>query len=239
MDNYQILDWDSGIFNTSVARLLPERANHSQLQAVLNDLRGQGVKLVYWASDSQDEASQQAASALGGFLADRKVTYLIDLSKHQPTEFSTQGVEPYRDTQPTPELTALAFESGLYSRFKMDPNITQEQFENIYRQWITNSTNKTVAKEVWVINRDNKAVGMTTLGEKSKRGDIGLLAVAPHYRGQQFGTMLVNASLAWCIEQGFNHGQVVTQKANTAACALYEKCGYASEKIENFYHFWL
>jgi dTDP-4-amino-4,6-dideoxy-D-galactose acyltransferase len=80
---------------------------------------------------------------------------------------------------------------------------------------------------------------MVTLGEKEKRADIGLIAVNTNYRGKKIGETLVRASQMWSIEQGYKFAQVVTQGSNAAACSLYKKCGYALEKVEFFYHFWL
>lgn len=271
MQNYQLLTWDSDVLGFSVAKIIPERLSLELLQECLVDLRRQHVRLVYWASDSQDNVSQQAAAQEQGFLADRKITYVIDLTQqknvqrldqlttlkqnsiHDSIENSLSSMaintvidfkmdndtESYTDAIPDAALTELAYQSGLYSRFKIDPRITEEQFKKIYSLWITNSTRRQIAQEVLVIKREERVVAMVTLGEKNKRGDIGLLAVDPLYRGQHFGKKLVYAAQAWCLQKGFNMGQVVTQQDNFPACALYEKCGYTVEKIENFYHFWL
>jgi Acetyltransferases len=133
----------------------------------------------------------------------------------------------------------LAFQAGLYCRFNTDPNLPQTWFLKIYSKWIENSVNGSIATRVIVIRHDNKIIGMATLGTKNARGDIGLLAVNPNFRGKKLGTKLVYAAQAYFIEQGFSRAQVVTQKINLLACKLYEKCGFHQEKIENFYHFWL
>jgi dTDP-4-amino-4,6-dideoxy-D-galactose acyltransferase len=109
----------------------------------------------------------------------------------------------------------------------------------MYKKWIENSVNKTIANKVLVVKRGQNLAGMITLGEKNGRGDIGLLAVAPEYRGQNIGTALVRAAQKDFIDAGFQFSQVVTQMANEPARLLYEKCGYSIEKIEHFYHFWL
>jgi len=236
---YQLLPWDTDVIGVPVAKIIPERLTAETLTQILNELRGQQVQLVYWVSDSQDLASQKAAQQMKGFLADRKITYICDLTQLKNIPKIDESIESYPHQDPDESLLQLGYLAGLYSRFKADPNITDEQFKKVYGLWMINSTNRKIAEEVFVIKKQNKNVAMITSGEKNNRGDIGLLAVDPQFHGQQFGTNLVQAAQAWALNKRFKLGQVVTQQTNLPACALYEKCGYSIEKIENFYHFWL
>ncbi len=239
MDYYQLLNWDSEIFECGVAKILPERLEEKELRATLEQLKKQNIKLVYWASDSQDISSQQAARICNGFLADKKVTYLMSLSNYHNVKLADDLIHEYKEATPSAVLEMLALESGMYSRFKADPNISDAIFEKIYKLWVANSVNKQVALSVLVAKKDQQLAGMVTLGDKNKRGDIGLLAVHPEYRGLSIGSALVYAAQQWFIAHDFKESQVVTQLDNKPACALYEKCGYSIEKTENFYHFWL
>lgn len=239
MDRIQILEFDSEIFGLKVAKLVPDRLDLASLGAALDLLKAQDVKLVYWAADSTDPISQQAAKAYQGFLADKKTTYIIDFDQLADYPAPVWDVTAYPETEPDAFLIQLALESGLYSRFKTDPRITKATFQAIYTRWIKNSTLKRIAKQVLVIRGQEQVIGMVTLGEKHGRGDIGLLAVAEQARGNQLGLHLVRAAQNYFIQEGYRIGQVVTQLENLPACRLYEKCGYQIEKIEYFYHFWL
>lgn len=239
MDRIHILEFDSEIFGFKVAKLVPDRLDQASLATALELLKAQGVKLVYWAADSTDSISLQAANTYQGFLADKKTTYVIDfdhLADYPPPEWD---VLTYPNAEPDTALVNLALESGLYSRFKTDPRIGDTNFKEIYTRWIRNSTQRQIAKTVLVVKDANHIIGMVTLGEKHGRGDIGLLAVAEGSRGKQLGLHLVRAAQNYFIREGYRIGQVVTQLENKPACRLYEKCGYHIEKIEYFYHFWL
>lgn len=235
---YQWLDWDSRILGYPVARLTVPQLSAIELDKLLISLQQQGVKLVYWAADSNSMISQQAAQKLNGFLADHKVTYLCNLAELKERQLSAFQIEEYSAALPDAELIELAYLSGLYSRFRTDPNISDGQFKEIYSEWITNSVNKQIANKVLIIKNKDKLAGMITLGEKQQRGDIGLLAVDKQHQSMGIGAALVQAA-----QQDFalryQWSQVVTQAANKPACRLYERCGYQIEKIENFYHFWL
>lgn len=239
MKNYQLLAWDTEMLGVPTAKIIPERLTVLELKDILQELKSQKINLVFWASDSEDAASQQAAHEFSGFLADHKLTYYLDLSDFHAENFDLSHVESYREAIASPELYALAQEIAVFSRFGTDPKISSAQRTKVYNTWMDNSVKRQNAKEVLVIKQNNKVVGVTTLGEKNKRGDIGLLAVDPKCRGMQLGTKLVRASQIWCVKNGYRWAQVVTQRTNPAACALYEKCGFTIDKIEHFYHFWL
>lgn len=239
MQNYQILDWDTEVLGIKTAKIIPDTLSLEALQTVLTTLKQQQVKLVYWLTASDDIATQEAAAQCHGFLADQKVTYVMDLTTVDAASFSNQGVEIYPSDQIDAQLEMLATEIGMQSRFGVDPKITHQQMEAVYKTWILNSVKKIIAKEVLVIKQDHKIVGVVTLADKNQRGDLSLVSVDPHYRGLKLGVRLVRAAQHWCLENGYSISQVVTQQHNLAACKLYEKCGYHVEKVEHFFHFWL
>lgn len=240
MAPFQILDWDTAFFGMKVARILPSRLAAEELERVLARMRSEGVALAYWASDPQDEVSQQAAQACQGLLADKKTTFAMELGPdHGPAEETGWVVEEFTDDVPNSELESLAIEAGIQSRFRLDPRIPDGKCADLYRQWIRNSTNRRLADAVLVVRQTGRIVGMVTVAEKHGAGDIGLIAAAAAMRGKKLGMALVRAAQAWARNRGLKRAQVVTQGANAAACRLYEKCGYRVTKTENLYHFWI
>ena len=238
---FEILKWDSDFFGFIVARLAPHRLTADELERTLALLKKQKVSLVYWACDPLDKDSQQAAKLFGGFLADRKITYEIDLQNvtnanfRQDSETIEEYIEPVLDSQ----LEALALKSGIFSRFKVDPKFSKEQYERLYTLWVRNSVNNTMADIVFVAKYRGNIVGMVTARKKQDYGQIGLISVDESMRGKNLGMSLVSKALEWSILQGCKVAQVVTQADNVAACKLYDKCGYHIKKTEHFYHFWL
>jgi len=240
MSDYQLLEWDSTFFGFPVAKIMPARLSEERLAAILDELKAKGTKLVYWPSDSGDEGSGKAAEVAGGFLGDRKTTYTIGLDRNEQENVELALItERYLEGAANKELKHLALMSGMYSRYNLDPRISQKQFEDLYSSWIERSVDRIMADAVFVVRFDGKIMGMATVGEKEGRGDIGLLAVDVPARRKGLGRMLVAAAKSWFASQGYSISQVVTQKRNIPACRLYETCGYTVEKVENYYHFWL
>lgn len=238
---YRILEWDSDFFGYGVGRILPSRLTPEELKATLESMKSENVTLVYWPSDPEDPGSQEAARRCGGFLADRKVTYVVDLERisDQLTEEKNKAIREYTDGRTNDELDALAIRSGIHSRYKVDPNIGDAQFEKLYKLWILGSVNGTLAEKVFVFMDEGKIAGMVTVGMKNGRGEIGLIAVHESMRGRSVGVHLTRAAQKWAVARGCRHAQVVTQGNNPAACKLYEKCGYHIESTVNYYHIWL
>lgn len=240
LDLYQLLDWDSAFFGFKVARILPERLSPSQLAPVIAELRAHNVSLAYWAADPADPASQEAATACGGLLADRKATFIAEVAQCSPLPVLYDGlIEEYTAQVPDTDLESLAIQAGIYSRFKVDAKIPEDKFLDLYRLWIRNSVNGQIADAVLVARHEGRIAGMVTVGEKNGRSDIGLIAVDESMRGKNLGIALVGAAKEWARSKGYRFAQVVTQRENLAACRLYEKCGYTIEKIENIYHLWM
>ena len=239
MQKIKFLEFDSEIFGFSVAKILSPRLARDELKNALDELRKQNVRLVYWAADSEDTASQETAVEFKGFLGCHTVTYLLDLTLLDRSKLNIPEIEFYSYDYVTAELEKLSAYAGNYSHLRADPQLPKELFYNLYKRWIANCVNGVVAHKVLIIRRDECIAAMVSVGEKNMRGDIGLLAVNENYRGQHLGVNLVCAAQAYFIDYGYKFSQVVTQAENIAACKLYEKCGYTKEKVECFYHFWL
>jgi len=239
MSSYRLLEWDTDFFGFPVATILPPSLSTKGLTSILTELKEKNVSLAYWPSDSNDEGSQEAALSAGGFLADRKATYVTELEEGGKNYELELMVEEYKETTLAEELKHLTLMSGIYSRYNMDPKVSQKQFEELYTLRIENSIRKTVADAIFVVRLYGKILGMVVVGEKNGRGDVSLLAVDVPVRRRGFGKMLVKAAQSWHLLHGHAACQVVTQERNVPARRLYETCGYEIENVENFYHFWL
>jgi dTDP-4-amino-4,6-dideoxy-D-galactose acyltransferase len=237
----EILDWDTEFFGFRVARILPPRLNEAELRAIMSELREENVSLAYWGSDSSSSTSKESGLSAGGALVDNKVTYVLDLRKVDPDETrASQRIHKYSSRQCSEELEALAIECGGHSRFRVDPLIPNEQFEELFKVWMRRSVSKEIANSVWVADDENAGLsGVVTTRTTGGRGAIGLLAVHPHSQGKGLGRALVRAASSEFIAKGHKFAQVVTQGSNSRSCRLYESTGYQIERTENVFHFWI
>jgi dTDP-4-amino-4,6-dideoxy-D-galactose acyltransferase len=236
---YQMLDWDSRFFGLKVARILDLSMTIEDISNTIEELKEKSVKLVYLPTSRK--LDEEKIRLLGGCLVDHKTTYALNLSEltEKKIEYHS-SVKPYSRSVDIKRLERLAIQSGRLSRFSVDKNIPKGKYEQLYRVWIQRSICKEIAREVLVVvDKRNDLAGMVTLGEKSGRGDIGLVAVDEGFRGKGYGEILMRAAQCWFLRNGYEQVQVVTQRNNISACNLYKKCGYSVESVSDFFHLWL
>jgi len=235
-DLIELLPWDTSFFGFSVARVLNEAQTDTGRDKVSAALAASGVKLAYYTSIQALDESKVIWTGYRMHHADIKRTYLKKLEACPVAP--DPNVRAYPFEEPDEQLVKLAIESGVYSRFNLDPGFESGTFERLYERWIRNSTNKSIAEEVLVFMDGSQIAGFVTLGIKKGRGDIGIIAVDAAYRGQRIGSRLMAAAEYWFYTHGYNQVQVVTQGVNLPACRLYEAGGFHIESDIQFYHLW-
>src|SRR6476661_85809 len=233
------LEWDSNFLGFGVARVRANSLGADELRKLIAAASQSNLKLLYLLASPGDALSNASARQAGALLADRKVTFLMEV----PT---TAGEELNPAIRPTTSLTStlesLALQSGEYSRFRLDPNFAPPVYAELYGLWLHNSLSHEFAREVLVFESGTHAkdeLGFITLGIKQGRVDIGLLAVDEQARGQRIGQQLVQAAQQRAASWGFRQLQVVTQLDNERACRFYRNCGFREETVEHIYHVWL
>ena len=239
MDSIQLLDWDTQFFGFPIARVVNPRASAEELRQAVAELRRRRIPLAYWAADRPSVELQALADSLGGRLVDEKLTFLVKLASLPEIALpATPRVESYQENMSLADLKQLAVESGIYSRFIVDPRFPKDKARAMFEEWMVRSVQKIVAEEVLVIRDGERVVGMATLAVKGDRGSIGLVAVHESARGKRYGEALVRAAQAWCASRGLAQCQVTTQAANLPARKLYEKCGFRLDQTEFYFHIW-
>lgn len=232
----QALPWDSDFLGFRVARLTATGLSWSAFDGALQEATQAGYRLLYVEVDPADETAAGAARQNGAQLVDRKVTFVLSLPAPGPAPMP--GID--QATEFTPRLEALAWQSGEYSRFRLDSRFEPRVFQDLYTRWMRNSLSHELARQVLVF-RDpaGSELGVLTLGEKNGRADIGLLAVDASVRGQRVGQGLVRAAVVQAQQWGHSELQVVTQLDNEPACRFYEKCGFRLSHELHIYHVWV
>lgn len=238
-DVFKLLEWDSNFFGFPVAQITKEVLNENELASALQQLKNEGVKCVYWPASAEHDELVTLTKKHHGKWVDTKIIYSRSLAGFTFNYAEKLYISPYNAAEPEDALIKLAVASGEYSRFKTDNHFGIENFRKLYTQWITDSVNKKIAREVFVSRYQGDLTGFISVGEKNGAGVIGLVAINEKYRGVGIGNMLMEYTLSWFNKNGFGKVEVATQKKNKAACSLYEKFGFKPESVYNYFHFWL
>jgi ribosomal protein S18 acetylase RimI-like enzyme len=230
----QYLKWDSGFFEKKIGRIDIE--NNDDLKTLLNVAKNADYQLVYVFGNEVFYAEEEILRKFNGHLADRKVVYHKEIKTITETPIF---VFEYENNILTSELEELAYQSGEYSRFKLDKNFGEEVFYSMYKTWMEKSVKKQMADHVFVIKENELIKAMITLKTDAGNGDIGLFAVSSDVQGKGYGKALVVACEKELLSKNIAKLKFPTQLANKNACSFYEKYGFTIHSITNIYHFWL
>jgi dTDP-4-amino-4,6-dideoxy-D-galactose acyltransferase len=236
--SFSILNWDSVFFGYKVASVRPFNLTKEQADTIIQRLRDNQVRLAYIFVAPEDHKSNDTVSKCSASLVDEKVTFISTINK-EAALFSDSFIRPYGLDKPDLKLKALTLQSGIYSRFKIDANFQNHEFENLYGEWIEKSVRKEIADEVLVYTEKGEIKGFVTIRIKNNIGTIGLIAVDQNERGKSIGKKLMNAAMQFSWMKGANAAEVATQKANEGACRFYGSIGFEVKNIVNVYHLWI
>ena len=220
------LDWDSSFFNKKIGLL--ELSNDFQYSEIQND-----YDLIYVIS------KEEIAVAIPNFKLGYTENKIVFSKKTvQSRESTDANIFLELNDSHKKEIYALAFESGKFSRLKLDPNFSRTEFEKLYKKWVDNSYAKEFADGVLIYKEKNSILGFVTYKVWDGYAAIGLIGVSSKHQGKGIGKKLIQAVENELANIGVDELRIPTQLQNEKACLFYVKMGY--EIIENniLKHYW-
>lgn len=225
--NIKALEWDSLFFNKKIGEIDFDARGQSFADSNEFDL--------LYVKQSEDEFLE-----LEGFkqtFAETKIVFAKGLSKN--TNPTNGSIISAFDTEVSKKLIYnLAFESGKYSRFILDTNFNQGEFEKLYKIWVDNSFTKEFADDIVVYKKQNDILGFVTYKLFSEFATIGLIGVSPEFQGEGIGRKLLQAVERKLIHDKMKELRIPTQLKNEIACKFYERLGYKIIEKKIIKHFW-
>jgi len=239
--------WDSHHFEMSIGQISSTELNDSELSAVLSFAKSEGFQLVYLATRPGRTLPQTIFKNFSGLLVDRKMTFRKKVMPEPIPDLvenlrSTLTIAEYNQIPATEQLLGLAVQSGVHSRFKVDPNIPIDKFESMFHIWMNRSVAHDLADIVFVAvhpSNNHQYLGVITASLEHGIGKIGLICVSHDYQGKGIGALLMYAVHQWMDSHAIKETVVVTQRDNLAACKLYARLGYRLASQQHVYHFWV
>lgn len=224
------LDWDSNFFGYEIGKISIESddVNFDDLLSAKDDFR-----LIYVESATPIDNNEFGSCYT-------KITYFMEVEGDKTIGMGKKDlvIEQYSGNI-TDQLLSLTYQSGVYSRFRLDKNFNKNEYTKLYKKWVENSLNGEVADIVEVIKADNsKIMGFVTIKFKNNNSEIGLIAVDNNARGLGLGSLLIDKVNELSANRGCNKIIVSTQKDNKLACKFYEKNGFNEFETKHIYHWW-
>lgn len=221
-------DWDSKFFNMNIGEI-------ELLDEFHNDIRSEIFDLIYVNAIKDFQIS----------IIDCKKSYsetqLYLIKKIIRTEDNYfENILPLTifNAEVKNIIYELAFESGKYSRFRLDSRFSDKDFKSLYQKWVDNSLSFEFADEVLIFKSSNIIYGFITYKIEKDVAQIGLLGVCKTHQGRGVGSQLVAALEKRLIFKSVNKLLVKTQLQNIEACNFYKKLNFEVKKEIYVSHFW-
>ncbi len=223
----KFLNWDSDFFNKKIGEILYTTKKE------LISIDG-SYDLIYV---KQKEKFDVEIDGFEKSYDEIKVLFVKEIKKR--IQLKNNYVFSARDINfELEKVYELAYQSGVYSRFKLDNKFQEIEFKKLYRTWVDNSLSKEIADDILLISKDKTILGFATYKIFKEYAQIGLIAINPEYQGKGFGKMLMNSVENEALSKNIKILKVTTQSRNQLACEFYLKCGYFIEKKTIIKHFW-
>ncbi|MCB9201805.1 MAG: GNAT family N-acetyltransferase [Flavobacteriales bacterium] len=224
------LTWDSLFFGFNVGKI--------EFKNYVDSVSADEYKLIYVFNDEESHIKIRNFSKT---YEEHKVVFYkkLRLNSIQRDE-NIEDVKNIKNTSFVSEdLYNLAFESGKYSRFKLDSKFTKQQFEELYKIWIDNSLDGKYAEALYVYIIKNKIEGFISYIIKNKVAQVGLFAVSNKMQGKGIGgKLLSNLETEVFKKGGVDYIEIPTQLENKLACKFYKSKGYEVKSVTKINHFW-
>jgi len=233
--NFEIVSWDTDFFGFKVARIKADAINNKDGLDQLKEMYNQDVQLAYYVGKSPLDKNLLENKYFKVHLVITRVPIVKNLIAISDTH---KNIHSYSESYPDENLIKLAQLAGAQGRFGNDPNISEQQCNGIFKNWIINSVNKKMASDVLVYKEDGKIVGFSTLKVGNGVGYAPLFAVAREYEGKGISFALMRAAESVMFSKGVTRVLSGTQNFNRKALAIYKRYGFEIKEPEYVYHFW-
>ena len=237
----ELLAWDSAFFGVTIGRLARPVDSDEEMAMLRAWIAKNRVDCTYCLVGAADAESPGRLESMGARLVDIRITYTRNLLR---TPLARQVASGVRRTTAADlaSLEVLAASAHVDSRFFFDPRFDRERVRELYREWIRKSIAGSFATGAVTVDHRDRAAGYVTFSGPERcgagMGEIGLVAVAEHARGEGHGTKLLHAALLELEEAGATMVRVVTQGRNLAAQRLYQRAGFTTDAVAMWLHLW-
>jgi GNAT superfamily N-acetyltransferase len=177
---------------------------------------------------AQDIAGSKALQAVGFRKVCVQATFALELAGWPS---SPAAPEPSGRVDLPPELIWAHAANFPFSRFGLDPQVTDAERIAHQRKWLANSmASPDILK--FIEGGDERA--FVSFKVREEVAAIDLVSVLDPGRG--LGSSLLGRLTAWAVSRGLARIEVTTESENIAACLFYQKNGFRLARAAVAFH---
>lgn len=213
--------WFTKIFGYPVFRVTPQGGD-DDVEKLVDHARGQSRAFYYAKAPVDQIGPVRSLSAAGFYVVDVNVTFRYEGSEARfESPYVIRRAEP-RDAE---EILAIAGSTFRYSRFHLDPRVSDELANRIKREWIASYCEGRRGEALWIAVESDRPVGFFAVAALDGVRRIDLIGVARGQERKGIGRALTSFFIEQYREQS-SRLEVGTQIANVPSTRLYENLGF-------------
>lgn len=228
--------WDREFLNLDIVAIELEKGDTAT--TFRERLSALPAELYYLSLDSSMESSwKEELSAVGAKSYGHRVQFSQTLSRAKTPDNALNAIQAINPESSSKTLYELAIASGIYSRFRLDPQLNI-YFECLYRYWLDLAFREPENYFLLAMPDENGFSGLLLGSIRGTTGRIELFAVAEVARQRGIGQALWQQAVTRFLRHEVNSVSVATQQENLGACRFYEKIGFLLESSNAIWHLW-
>lgn len=233
-----VLKWDSGFFGFPVAYLSCMHLTENIFKAITPFLESEKIKLLEYLCNCHDRSSVEVAEKNGFNFTDIRVVLTRSLNSLESAKESNYqfGLAKVKHIDCLRQIAR-----GIYknSRYYFDGHFSESKIDEFYQDWVEKAVRGTFDDVCICLFDKEQPISFCTLNFVTEtKAKIGLFGVEESYHGKGVGAELMERVLLFSKEKGINKMEVVTQGRNYPAQKLYQKSGFTTKYMQQWYHKW-
>ena len=203
---------------------------------VLENMRSNGVQFVSCRLRSDQEEHAYALKKNGFIKADSIISFERPINPVPIVDNRNRIM--LANSSNLEACTRIARRSFTFERFHNDPEISEEQANNLKDRWIENDLSGRADACFVSVEKNNEITGFMACLDNAETVVIDLIAVDQNQRGRGIGSSLIAFAIDHYKKDTLIKKMVVgTQELNLPSISLYKKMGFFSVAVFETFHF--
>lgn len=227
------LEWDSSFFGYPISKIVLQGT--TKLDGFNNDIVKEALaELVYIYCDKTQ--LPYLSNTIKPAFVENKVTYQMPISGVEGNDrIAMRRVSDFENIN---DIYYLSLEAGKYSRFRLDANMKNFEFEKLYFEWVYKSISGRFDHDVFLYIENSKPIGLLTLKVANDTAHIGLISSHRDYQGRGIGKNMIAFAKNYSALNKCKFLSVATQESNDIAMKFYKKNGFSIYQVDCILHAW-
>jgi ribosomal protein S18 acetylase RimI-like enzyme len=238
-----LLEWDSDFFDRPVAKIDIDENELVDMEQAIADCTKQQYKLVYIFVDARNAIMKAKLTAISGPAINEKLILekkyveqeLVPVVANEACTIvnanALTGGQDFRD-----KIFDLTLKAGSFSRFKLDRELGEQYFVEMYRIWTDAMVNDPHYRIIIAKTNKEDIAGFLSYKITAAGYKIDFVSIDETCKKMGIGKALLHKMFAEIYDGQLTHIVTEIHAANTAALNFFTSNGFTVKEAFEIYH---